>query len=198
MKSLRELSYKDAIEVLKIIRPADNYQIVRNDNDYLVFRTHSYMVEEVWFYKSDYAKTVISIENTKERVNNDAIYLAYCKLQSMCYVLRSVSDYERNLKLNEKVRCAAIWYKEIEKSEKRNISNIDKGIVISGYRHSDIILNVSILLGMKTKENICGEYVQGFLTTYNRFVDREEAAIIAFNSGQIDVKKKELFSEDIY
>ena len=46
-------------------------------------------------------------------------------------------------------------------------------------------------------EGALGE-VQGFLTSYGRFVDREEAAQIAFEAGQITKKKWELFSEDVW
>lgn len=40
--------------------------------------------------------------------------------------------------------------------------------------------------------------IQGFLTTQNRFVDRKEAAEIAYSSGQIASPKAELYSEDLY
>jgi hypothetical protein len=43
-----------------------------------------------------------------------------------------------------------------------------------------------------------GEYVQGFLTNKNRFVDREEAAKIHMaNGNEIDFENR-LFSEDLY
>lgn len=38
--------------------------------------------------------------------------------------------------------------------------------------------------------------VQGFVTHDDRFVSREEAAIIAFECKQIPIMKRELFSED--
>lgn len=40
--------------------------------------------------------------------------------------------------------------------------------------------------------------VQGFITTKNRFVDRKEAAEIAYSAGQIASPKDELYSEDLY
>lgn len=52
------------------------------------------------------------------------------------------------------------------------------------------------ITGLKTFE--CGESVQGFLTNKNRFVDREEGAIIAFDAGQIEKEKETLYSEDLY
>lgn len=39
---------------------------------------------------------------------------------------------------------------------------------------------------------------QGFVTDDGRFVDREEAARIAFEAGQIDRHVRTLFSEDIF
>lgn len=40
--------------------------------------------------------------------------------------------------------------------------------------------------------------IQGFLTSKGRFVDRKEAAKIAFSAGQISDQKEELYSEDLY
>ena len=42
-----------------------------------------------------------------------------------------------------------------------------------------------------------GEYEQGFLTSKNRFVGRDEGGRIAFEAGQIDVIKT-LYSEDLF
>lgn len=56
-------------------------------------------------------------------------------------------------------------------------------------------------MGLRTVvhgENSAGEYEQGFLTNDNRFVERAEAAEIAFKSGQIKVEKTYLFSEDVW
>jgi hypothetical protein len=39
---------------------------------------------------------------------------------------------------------------------------------------------------------------QGFLTNTDRFVEREEAAQIAFEAGQIKQHKIVLYSEDLY
>jgi hypothetical protein len=45
-----------------------------------------------------------------------------------------------------------------------------------------------------------GEYIQGFLTNKNRFVDRIEARKIAFEMNQVKetINSKKLFSEDLY
>lgn len=53
-------------------------------------------------------------------------------------------------------------------------------------------------LSVLRTEDCVGEYEQGFLTNKNRFVGREEGAIIAFDANQIDEEKQTLFSEDLY
>jgi hypothetical protein len=101
------------------------------------------------------------------------------------------------------ILCAAIWYKELpllkpEVLEPRGFSpyNVNKGVVFCGWRHSNCIYQKVAVTGLKDSES--GENVQGFLTSDNRFVDREEGAVIAFNAGQIKEQKKRLFSEDLY
>jgi hypothetical protein len=101
------------------------------------------------------------------------------------------------------ILCAAIWYKELplvkpEVLEPRGFGpyNVDKGVVFCGWRHSNCIYQKVAVTGLRDSES--GENLQGFLTSDNRFVDREEGAIIAFNAGQIKEEKKRLFSEDLY
>ena len=105
----------------------------------------------------------------------------------------------------EKILVPAIWYKElifldfIKNPEFIYPINVDKGIVFTGFRHLQCIKMMHYLTG-KNHSNV-GEYIQGFLTTKNRFVDREEAAKIALNSKQIEklrYNKYKLFSEDLY
>lgn len=79
--------------------------------------------------------------------------------------------------------------------------NIKTGVVLCGMRHHNIIANFCILTG----ETIGDNCEQGFLTSKNRFVGRNEAANIARRANQIkwtdksiDWKKVELYSEDIY
>ncbi len=42
------------------------------------------------------------------------------------------------------------------------------------------------------------EHDQGFVTSSGRFVERDEAARIAYAAGQIDAPKAGLFSEDVW
>ena len=104
----------------------------------------------------------------------------------------------------EIILCAAIWYKEIPL---KNIihgvlpKNCDRGLVVLGYRHGQCMWTMGSLTGLRTVENAedgVGDFEQGFLTNKNRFVEREEAAEIAFAAQQIDKPIKRLYSEDLY
>lgn len=100
----------------------------------------------------------------------------------------------------ETIICSAIWYKEIGKPANQ-VKNVDRGTVLCGHRHGHVISAMKALTGKRTvtfAEDGVGEHEQGFLTNKNRFVDREEAGIIAFAAGQTKVLKKTLYSEDIY
>ena len=108
----------------------------------------------------------------------------------------------------EKVICSAIWYKELplvkpEVLELRGFRpiNVDKGIVFCGLRHPHCMYQMIAITGKRSVIKEVGEYVQGFLTNKNRFVDRKEGAKIALASGQIEklnYSSKDLFSEDLY
>lgn len=110
----------------------------------------------------------------------------------------------KTAEVHEYILCAAIWYKKIYM--KKNIPavlpiNINKGLVVTGHRHGQCIWTVASLTGLRTVskgEKATGESEQGFLTNLNRFVDRIEAADIAFMAGQIKKETSMLFSEDLY
>ena len=70
------------------------------------------------------------------------------------------------------------------------------GVVYTGRRHCDIICEqfgkgISFK-GLKKSES------EGFVTDDGRFVNRQEAANIAFECGQTKENKQTLYSEDIY
>ena len=94
----------------------------------------------------------------------------------------------------EYILCSAIWYQDGE-IYVHQPKNIEMGFVICGRRHHNIVNTIGQKFYFRTAEN---SHVQGFLTNLDRFVDRKEAAQIAFNYGQIPALKKELFSEDLY
>ncbi len=103
--------------------------------------------------------------------------------------------------MNEWILCSAIHYDDGEINTRRTCKNYPKtGIVICGYRHPDII---GILPTNNSLRNDGKEYkcTQGFITSKGRFVDREEAYLIAKKANQLlnDFEgKSKLFSEDIY
>lgn len=97
----------------------------------------------------------------------------------------------------EYIVCAANWYKELP-TPVHGVKNINKGIVFSGYGHAQCLHQMVAMTGKRQHEV---KEVQGFLTSKNRFVDREEGAEIALKSGQIKELKyhnTRLFSEDLY
>lgn len=105
----------------------------------------------------------------------------------------------------EKIICAAIWYKDFplvnpEVLQIRGFApyNVDKGIVLCGWRHHNCLYQMVAILGKAQHE--IGENIEGFLTNKNRFVDRKEGAKIAIESGQIDKLEfgSQLYSEDLY
>lgn len=72
------------------------------------------------------------------------------------------------------------------------------GTIVRGHRHGDCIHTI-IHMGKEAKGSAC----QGFMTSRNRFVDREEGARLQNEAGIQSVWtkgpiKKILFSEDLY
>lgn len=108
----------------------------------------------------------------------------------------------------ERIICSAIWYKELplkrpEVLQSRGFApyNVDRGVVFCGWRHMNCIYAMVAVTGLRSCESEVGEYVQGFLTNKNRFVDRKEGAQIAAEQGQVINKNfnpNMLFSEDLY
>lgn len=72
--------------------------------------------------------------------------------------------------MKEKILCAAIDY---------------NGTIICGFRHGDCYAVLKSLLGKIDSSKLPNRDNQGFLTSTNRYVDRQEAWIIALNNNQI-------------
>lgn len=107
--------------------------------------------------------------------------------------------------MNERIICAAIWYKELElkkefPTEVYLPKNLDRGIVFSGHRHGQCLYTKCAITGLRDCES--GENEQGFLTSKNRFVSRQEALEIALRENQVidlsQIRGDRLFSEDLY
>jgi hypothetical protein len=98
--------------------------------------------------------------------------------------------------MEEYIICAALWY-EKGKPFSHHPKNINHGVVIFGLRHN--IFDLLIMLYPNYKPDLCTH--QGFLTSHNRFVERDEALKIAIRSAQVDESlrsNKWLYSEDLY
>jgi len=99
----------------------------------------------------------------------------------------------------EQVLCAAIWFDD-GKEYPHQPKNIDTGLVFCGWMHACIFPQIGGTV--KERKNLgIHEREQGFLTSKNRFVGREEAAKIALESEQIkELKyfKDKLDSCDLY
>ena len=96
----------------------------------------------------------------------------------------------------ETILTAAIWYKDFP-SGLHNPVNITNGLVLCGYRHVHIVSQMAVLQNKSLAD--CGDYVNGFLTSNGRFVDRKEGArIFVDNGGVLGYSTNELFSEDLY
>jgi len=88
----------------------------------------------------------------------------------------------------EFIICAAIHIKD-SIVHKEQPDNIKIGFVIAGRRHGDCYRTITDILGTPTNDYL--KYLgiesdpSGFITSTNRFVDREEAWKIAKEQGQI-------------
>lgn len=107
--------------------------------------------------------------------------------------------------MTERIICAAVWYKDLElkynmPNEVYLPKNLDKGIVFCGHRHGQCIYTKCAITGLRDAES--GENEQGFLTSFNRFVSREEALEIALKTNQVlnikEIRGNKLYSEDLY
>ena len=100
--------------------------------------------------------------------------------------------------IKEYILCAAIWFDD-GKEYSMQPYNIKSGLVLCGWRHGWIFPQIVGLVGERKELGIT-EREQGFLTSRNRFVDREEALQIAIQQNQVKAENcsRILFSEDLY
>lgn len=95
----------------------------------------------------------------------------------------------------EYILCAAIHYTNTTPVIPNQPKNIQQGFVVCGRRHHNIIQAVYQLSGIKAQANA----IQGFLTSEDRFLTREEAIKLAVIREQlIGSAKQQLYSEDLY
>ena len=77
---------------------------------------------------------------------------------------------------------------------KFTLFNDDYPIIMTAKRHCDVLEK---MFNLKLNYNR-NTMIQGFLTDDDTFVDRFEAASIAYNANQIDNEIITLYSEDIW
>lgn len=93
--------------------------------------------------------------------------------------------------MKERIICAAIQI-------------VETGKVFYGHRHDQCINSMNSELGwtMNRRQISQVKKVQGFVTSNGRFVDREEALIIALENDQVldksNIRGDSLYSEDLY
>lgn len=135
---------------------------------------------------------------------DDEFIVQFPPNKTLEYVMVPKEKYTKD-KSKEYILCAAVWYLELPMVKPDVLDNrgfrpynVDKGVVISGWRHGNCIYQMVAITGLRSCPSESGPEIQGFLTNKNRFVDREEAAQIAFDAGQTETLLKRLFSEDLY
>jgi len=94
----------------------------------------------------------------------------------------------------EYILCATIHFDDLT-IYAHQPNNIQIGYVICGFRHDNCILQY---LSLSTYRPTKVKQIQGFLTSKNRFVSREDAAKIAFEAGQVKYLSDGLISEELY
>ena len=92
------------------------------------------------------------------------------------------------------ILCAAILFDD-DSFHFHQPVNLLSGLVFCGRRHNNIL---TTLKEVNINRLDLGTSVQGFITSDDRFVNRTDAAIIAYDAGQIDYPKEILYSEDLY
>lgn len=119
--------------------------------------------------------------------------------------LISELDKTTNPRKREKIVCAANHYDD-GKTHAHQPGGIKTGFVVCGLRHHNCIAIFAIIcesMDNKTRNLLKQSCAQGFISTKNRFVSREEAMQIALNTGQAQERNLHaphigLFSEDLY
>ena len=104
-----------------------------------------------------------------------------------------------NMEKKETICCSAVYYDDgIPRVHMPR--NIHTGIVVCGLRHNNCYTVMAELFPNREYLTNRTENQQGFLTSFNRFVSRGEAATIAFNAGQLenDYSARGIASEDLW
>lgn len=93
----------------------------------------------------------------------------------------------------EYIICSAVYFND-HKEHLHQPNNIKQGFVVCGRRHHNCFATFKALGLVKPKKFEKMDEIQGFITNEDRFVDRTEAARLAFVAGQIKEFKEILYS----
>ena len=100
---------------------------------------------------------------------------------------KRLNAYLNNSKI-EYIMCAANYYEDGQ-DHKFQPYNINKGFVICGWRHPNAgcsyLAATNISVPYTFKHYKWDDCIQGFLTTKNRFLTREEALELVKSNGQL-------------
>lgn len=103
--------------------------------------------------------------------------------------------------MKEYILCAAVLFEDDAK-HKEQPKNIDNGFVVCGRRHNNCFATAYDLIGKEHVDYFVSNDIWiitcGFITSTDRFVNREEASQIAFDANQVDKKYEILISEHLY
>jgi len=99
---------------------------------------------------------------------------------------QDVLDYWESIRsegMQRVVVCAANQHKDIPE------------LLVCGARHFDSVMRLAIKASKYSHHDF---HEQGFIDNFGIYMNREEAAKVAFKAGQIGEKTNILFSEDLY
>lgn len=101
----------------------------------------------------------------------------------------------------EYILCAAIYLQD-GKTHVHQPRNIESGLVIAGRRHHNCFATIAGLIN-REEYGKNGNIEQGFITSKDRYVTRQEAWVIAKEANQLHnsvatYKEGVLLSEDLY
>lgn len=106
--------------------------------------------------------------------------------------------------MKEYILCAANYYND-NTVNVFNPININVGFIICGHRHHNCIDTFAKMFGFPYSEevlNLKRTEIQGFITNTNKFLNREEALVVARDANQVldeaKVSGLSLHSEDLY
>jgi len=136
---------------------------------------------------SSYLKTVDeTIRNVYEVVESEIPLYAYHNLMTLGADNYGFTDAEHETALSNTITACRDYYGDPIPNEYILCAAINyRGIIVSGKRHGDCYDTLYGILGSRDiKDNPCREQ-QGFLTSYNRYVDRKEGWVIAKKNNQI-------------